>query len=61
MHFWRTHQQQEIDLVEDSGGKLAGFEFKWGRKKSRTPQLFLKTYEGSRVESIAPANFTEFV
>lgn len=61
MHFWRTHQQQEIDLIEDSGGKLAGFEFKWGRKKSRTPQLFLKTYEGSKVEFIAPENFTEFV
>ena len=61
MYFWRTHQQQEIDLVEDSGGKLSGFEFKWGRKKSRIPQLFLKTYPGSNVDPVTPENFSEFV
>lgn len=61
IYFWRTHQQQEIDLIEDSGGKLSGFEFKWGRKKSRIPQLFLKTYEGSSVTPVTPDNFPEFV
>jgi len=61
MYFWRTHQQQEIDLVEDSGGKLSGFEFKWGRKKSRIPQLFLKTYPGSSVDPVTPENFSTFV
>ncbi|HHO48393.1 MAG TPA: ATP-binding protein [Desulfobacteraceae bacterium] len=60
IYFWRTHQQQEIDLIEDSGGKLSGFEFKWGRKKSRIPQLFLKTYEGSSVTPVTPDNFPEF-
>lgn len=61
MYFWRTHQQQEIDLIEDSGGKLSGFEFKWGNKKSRIPQLFLKTYEGSSIFTVTPSNFFEFV
>jgi uncharacterized protein len=61
IYFWRTHQQQEIDLIEDSGGKLSGFEFKWGRKKSRIPQLFLKTYQGSSVTPVTPDNFPEFV
>jgi len=28
-YFWRTYDQQEIDWVEDRGGKLYGYEFKW--------------------------------
>ncbi len=28
-YFWRTRQKQEIDYIEDCGGKLSGFEFKW--------------------------------
>jgi len=49
MYFWRTHQQQEIDLIEESGGKLAGYEFKWGKKKFKAPKIFQKTYPGSPV------------
>jgi len=29
LYFWRTYDQQEIDWVEEHGGKLDGFEFKW--------------------------------
>src|SRR3989344_5919643 len=29
-YFWRTWDGQEIDLVEERGGKLFGYEFKWG-------------------------------
>jgi len=61
MYFWRTHQQQEIDLIEDSGGRLTGFEFKWGKKKSRVPKLFQKTYPDSTVVPVMPSNFSEFV
>jgi predicted AAA+ superfamily ATPase len=31
-YFWRTYDGKEIDLVEEEGGKLRGFEFKWGNK-----------------------------
>jgi len=30
--FWRTHDQQEVDWVEERGGRLHGFEFKWHPK-----------------------------
>jgi len=33
-HFWRTYDQQEIDLIEENGGELFGFEFKWGQRES---------------------------
>ena len=61
MYFWRTHQQQEIDLIEDSEGKLAGFEFKWGKKKFRVPKIFQQTYPDSTVGPVTPLNFSEFV
>ncbi len=28
-YFWRTYDQQEIDWVEDRGGQLRAYEFKW--------------------------------
>jgi len=61
VYFWRTHQQQEIDYLEERGGALAGFEFKWKGGKRRTPQIFLETYAGSRVEFIDSQNYADFV
>ncbi|MCK5368487.1 MAG: ATP-binding protein, partial [Cyclobacteriaceae bacterium] len=32
-YFWRTYDQQEIDLIEEYEGRLHAYEFKWGNKK----------------------------
>jgi predicted AAA+ superfamily ATPase len=32
-YFWRTYNQQEIDLVEERGGKLTAWECKWSNTK----------------------------
>lgn len=32
-YFWRTYDNQEIDLIEESPEGLSAFEFKWGDKK----------------------------
>lgn len=32
-YFWRTYDGNEIDLIEEGGGKLIGYEFKWGIKR----------------------------
>ena len=61
MYFWRTHQQQEIDLIEEGGGKLADHEFKWGKEKFRVPQIFQKTYPWSPVMPVTKENFAELV
>jgi len=58
--FWRTHQQQEIDYLEESGGMLTGFEFKWKGGKRSAPKIFLETYAGSRVEFIDNQNYENF-
>jgi predicted AAA+ superfamily ATPase len=60
-YFWRTKQQQEIDYVEESDGKITGFEFKWNPKvKSKIPASFVETYQAS-VEIISKDKFREFV
>jgi len=58
--FWRTYGQKELDLVEDSGGHLHGFEFKWGGGKPRGAKAFLSLYPESSVAVIDPSNIWEF-
>ena len=60
-YFWRTYDQKEIDLVEESGGILSGFEFKWGTRKAKVPDEFLKTYDNSTYKLITPENYLEFI
>lgn len=67
-YFWRTHDQKEIDYLEEHDGLLEGYEFKWGGDvgKSasgsfRLPREFLETYQGSSVVRIDRSNFEEFV
>lgn len=60
--FWRTQQQQEIDYLEESGGILKGYEFKWNSdKKYHVPSAFLETYPKSEVQLINNQNFLPFV
>ena len=43
--FWRTTQQQEIDYIEEYGGKLTAFEIKWNpNKKVKFPVTFTHNY-----------------
>jgi hypothetical protein len=61
-YFWRTHEQQEIDYIEDYDGKLNGYEFKWNPiAKARIPKTFLKAYPDSEIRIITPGNIDEFL
>ncbi len=61
-YFWRTTQQQEIDLIEDFEENLSAFEFKWGKtKKVRFPQTFTDNYPGSKTFVISPGNVEDFL
>ncbi|HLF65260.1 MAG TPA: ATP-binding protein [Saprospiraceae bacterium] len=60
--FWRTSQQQEIDLVEERDGTLSAYEFKWAStKKSTFPRTFTENYKPVTQETISPDNFEKFV
>jgi len=63
LYFWRTTQQQEIDLIEEhEAGVLKAFEFKWGKNtKIRFPQTFTENYPGTETFVISPENLEEFL
>ncbi len=61
-YFWRTYDQQEIDWIEDRGGKLYAYEFKWNEKKKvKTPVGWEKNYENSEFHVITPYNYIEWL
>ena len=61
IYFWRTTDGKEIDYVEDSGGTLAGYEFKWQKNSFSMPKEFLNTYSGSTVKLINRDNYLELL
>lgn len=61
-YFWRTYDQQEIDLIEEEDGQLRAFEFKWSPKKNpKAPVGWTKNYPESTFQIISPSNFLEFI
>lgn len=62
LFFWRTHEQQEIDLVEEQDGVLRTFEFKWNDKvKVKRPKSFVDAYPNSIYEVVTPENYWNFI
>ena len=62
MYFWRTYDQQEIDLVEERGGNFYGYEFKWSQNKpTAAPPSWTKAYPGAGYAVVTPANYADFV
>jgi predicted AAA+ superfamily ATPase len=61
-YFWRTTQQQEIDLVEDYDDKLKAYEFKWSKtERVRFPQTFTTNYPNATTQVISPDNVEDFI
>lgn len=60
--FWRTHAQQEIDYIEEQGGVLSAWEFKWkANKPPRVPKSFLDAYPGCITGYVTPDTVEEFL
>lgn len=60
-YFWRTHAQQELDYLEEEGGELRAFEFKWASSKFRVPKAFRDGYPQSSVDVVTKENILNFV
>ncbi|MDX9704178.1 MAG: DUF4143 domain-containing protein, partial [Weeksellaceae bacterium] len=59
--FWRTKEQKEIDLIEESDGKIRAYEFKWNfNTKVKAPKAFIENYK-SDFEVITPNNYEDFL
>lgn len=58
-YFWRTYDQQEIDLIEERGGKLIGYEVKWSpSKKISAPIDWTETYKGADFKLVTRENYS---
>jgi len=61
-YFWRTTQQQEIDLIEVEGENITAIEFKWNKKaKVKISKTFTNAYPTAKLELVTPINFEEFL
>ena len=60
-YFWRTYDQQEIDLIEERDGNLFAYEFKYSPRKVKAPKAWEKNYPGATFDVISKDNFLEFL
>ena len=61
-YFWRTKQQQEIDYLEESGGKLHAYEMKWNpQAKASITKTFTDAYPNTDFQVITPDNIAVFL
>ncbi len=61
-YFWRTYSQQELDWIEDRGGKLYGYEFKWSENKiPKAPSGWSENYPDAAYAVINPSNYLEWI
>lgn len=61
-YFWRTTQQQEIDLVEETGDEMHAFELKWNaHSKARIPLTFTRNYPKAISHIVRPGNVEEYI
>ena len=61
-YFWRTTQQQEIDLIEERDGAMTAFEMKWNpSKKVLFSKSFLDAYNVAETITITPDNYLDYL
>lgn len=60
-YFWRTYENQEIDLIEEFSEGLSAFEFKWGSKKPTAPSSFARAYPECSYDVINQENYLKFI
>lgn len=61
-YFWRTQDQQEIDLVIEENQVFHAFEIKWNQNaKARLSKTFSRNYENHQFNVINPSNVEEFL
>ena len=61
LYFWRTYDQQEIDLVEEQGEALTAYEMKWTTRGQKPPGAWSRAYPRSSYQVISPGNYHSFV
>lgn len=59
--FWRTHQQQEIDYIEERDGGLLAVEIKTQSGRGKIPATFTQAYPDAETHLLTLDNWRELV
>jgi predicted AAA+ superfamily ATPase len=59
--FWRTWDQEEIDLIEEREGHLFGYEFKYKSQKKLKIGSWQESYPNEPVEVVDSENYPDFI
>lgn len=60
--FWRTYDQKEVDFIEEDGGKLSAFEFKFSQQRKPVARnKFLEIYPDASLVTITRENYLDFL
>lgn len=60
-YFWRTYDRQEIDLIEETDGKLSAFEIKSGKASPSAPKAFMEAYPEATFDVINKENYLNYL
>ncbi len=60
-YFWRTYDKKEIDLIEETGGELHGYEIKWQNVSVKAPPEWQNQYAQASFEVIHQENYLSFI
>jgi len=60
-YFWRTHNKQEIDRIEEQNDEIKAYEFKWGNKTAKIPSEFAHAYPNANFSLINSDNYLNFI
>lgn len=60
-YFWRTYDQQEIDLIEVRNREIAAFECKWKEGSGKVPIAFAKAYPDADFQLAHPGNYERWL
>ncbi len=61
LYFWRTYDQQEIDLIEEDGDIITAYEIKSGKKTPRIPKAFANAYPEAAYNIVNRDMFWDYV
>lgn len=60
-YFWRTYTGAELDLVEERGGRLFGYEFKFTPKRKKAPKTWIDAYPNAEYLQVNRENYLSFL
>lgn len=60
-YFWRTYEQKEIDYVEESGGVITGYDFKYSPKARRASNKIFEDAYKAEIKVVNRENYPGFL